>query len=59
VVKSHKVSKMETEGTITAQASVLSCYGHLISHKENGDIKLQMYQNEWENQKKFSKLYDN
>jgi hypothetical protein len=50
---------METEGTIMVQASDFSYYGHLTSHKQNGNIKLQMYHNELENQNKFWKLYNN
>lgn len=34
---------MDTEGTIMVQASDFSYYGHLTSHKENGNIKLQMH----------------
>jgi len=34
---------MDTEGTITVQASDFSYYGHLTSHKENDYIKLQMH----------------
>jgi hypothetical protein len=50
---------MHTEGTIMVQAYGFSYYGHLKSHEENGNLKLQMCQNEWENQKTFWKLYDN
>jgi hypothetical protein len=57
MVKSHKGSKWKRKGH--SWYKLLVCvYRHLISHKENGDIKLQMYQNGWENQKKIWKLYD-